>query len=230
MNRSNNFTLDQVIYEDNHLIAINKRSGQIVQGDKTGDTSLLEQVKQYIKVKYNKPGDVFLNLVHRIDRPVTGVLLFARTSKATERLNKAFQNREIKKTYWALTKNKPKQLQARLEHHILRDRKNNVSKALMRPKGDVKKGVLSYAVLKIYDGKCLLEVKPETGRHHQIRAQLSAMQCPIIGDLKYHYPKPNADKSICLHAKALELMHPVKKEKLVIQAPIPKVGPWQGIK
>ncbi len=224
------FSNDQIIYEDNHLIAVNKRSGQIVQGDKTGDVTLLEQVKEYIKNKYKKPGAVYLNLIHRIDRPVTGVILFARTGKATERLNKAFHDREVQKTYLAIVDHRPKNIQGKLEHYILRDREKNCSKALPKMKGDAKKATLSYELLKKIGKTYMLEIKPLTGRHHQIRAQLAAIGCHIIGDLKYGYSKPNDDKSICLHAHHLELIHPVKKEKMIIRASVPTLDMWRKFK
>lgn len=208
----------EVLYEDNHIIAVNKRSSDIVQGDKTGDTPLNEIVKQYIKIKYKKPGDVYLGTIHRIDRPVSGVVLFAKTSKALERLNKMFKEKTIQKTYWAIVKNKPEMKEAHIIHYLKKNEKNNKSSAFTKEKDDAKKSELKYKVIHEFDNFFLLEITPFTGRHHQIRVQLSAINCPIKGDLKYGFNRSNKDASICLHAQKIEFIHPVKKESLTIIA------------
>ena len=212
----------EVLYEDNHIIAINKKSSDIVQGDKTGDTPLNEIVKHYIKIKYNKPGDVYLGTIHRIDRPVSGVVLFAKTSKALERLNKMFKEKTIQKTYWAIVKNKPEKNTDHLIHYLRKNTKNNKSSAYIQPKGDAKKSELKYKLVHEFNNFYLLEVTPYTGRHHQIRVQLSAIGCPIKGDLKYGFNRSNKDASISLHARKIEFIHPVKKEPVSITAPANK--------
>lgn len=217
----------QVLYEDNHIIAVNKRSSDIVQGDKTGDTPLSEFVKQYIKEKYNKPGDVFVGTVHRIDRPVSGIVLFAKTSKALARLNQMFQTKEIQKTYWAIVKNKPPQATDRLLHYLKKNEAKNMSKAFDKETSDALRSELSYEVIAHSDTYFLLEINPLTGRHHQIRVQLSAIGCPIKGDLKYGFDRGNKDASIHLHARKIEFIHPVKKELLVITAPVPNEPLWK---
>lgn len=217
----------EILYEDNHLIAVNKPSGLLVQGDKTGDESLLEKVKAYLKKKYNKPGDVFLGLPHRIDRPVSGVVLMARTSKALSRLNEIFQNREIQKTYWALVDKQPDSENGFLTHFLLKDSKKNIVSAYDHQTKESKKAELHYSIKEKYKNSSLLEVKPVTGRPHQIRVQLSKIGCSIVGDLKYGYPKPNPDASICLHAACLEFIHPIKKIPIKIEAPLPvHSGVW----
>lgn len=208
-----------VLYEDNHIIAINKRSSDIVQGDKTGDMPLNEIVKLYLKNKYNKPGEVFLGTIHRIDRPVSGVVIFAKTSKALERLNKMFKEKTIQKTYWAIVKNKPDETTAHLVHYLFKNQQKNKSIAYIKPTGDAKKSELSYRVIHSFKTFFLLEVTPFTGRHHQIRVQLSAIKSPIKGDLKYGADRSNKDASISLHARKIEFIHPVKKEVLSITAP-----------
>lgn len=218
----------QVLYEDNHIIVINKRSGDIVQGDKTGDKPLSEVVKEYLKDKYNKPGNVYLGVVHRLDRPTTGIVLFAKTSKALPRLNKLFAGKEAKKTYWALVKNQPPKTTDRLIHFMKRNPKQNKSYAHIKEVPDSKKAILSYSVLKKLTHYYLVEVALETGRHHQIRSQLSAIGCPIKGDLKYGFDRSNPDGSIHLHSRKLELIHPVSKEKLVITAAVPNEKLWQA--
>ncbi|SFU42937.1 23S rRNA pseudouridine1911/1915/1917 synthase [Pustulibacterium marinum] len=218
----------QVLYEDNHIIVINKRSGDIVQGDKTGDKPLSEVVKEYLKDKYNKPGNVYLGVVHRLDRPTTGIVLFAKTSKALPRLNKLFAGKEAKKTYWALVKNQPPKTTDRLVHYMKRNPKQNKSYAHIKEVPDSKKAILSYSVIQKLTHYYLLEVALETGRHHQIRSQLSAIGCPIKGDLKYGFDRSNPDGSIHLHSRKLELVHPVSKEKLVITAPVPDEKLWQA--
>lgn len=211
----------EVIYEDNHIIAVNKSSSEIVQGDKTGDLPLSEIIKEYIKVKYNKPGDVFLGVTHRLDRPVSGVVLFARTSKALTRLNEMFKGKDIEKTYWAIVKNKPEKAEARLEHFLVRNEKQNKSFAYDKEIKDSKKSVLSYKLIASSDNYHLLEIKLETGRHHQIRCQLAKIGCPIKGDLKYGFPRSNPDGGISLHARNIQFIHPVSKEKVNITAPLP---------
>ena len=220
----------QVIYEDNHLIAVNKPAGYLVQGDETGDTPLTEYVKSYIKVRYNKPGKVFLGLIHRLDRPVSGVVVMARTSKALGRMNQLFQERQVAKTYWAIVGNRPDPIDGHLEHYILKDSEKRKSKALDsigRRTKDAKKGELDYRLIGGLQNRHLLEVKPKTGRPHQIRVQLAKIGCPIIGDLKYGYPTPNTDASIYLHCRSLAFIHPVKKEPVTIEANPPNFGDWK---
>ncbi len=219
-----------VLYEDNHIIAVNKSSSEIVQGDKTGDQPLSETIKYYLKEKYNKPGDVFLGVVHRLDRPVSGVVLFAKTSKALTRLNEMFRTHEIKKTYWAIVKEKPEQPEARLEHYLTRNEKQNKSMAYDKPRSDAKKAALSYRMLAQSDTYYLLEVQLETGRHHQIRCQLAKMGCPIKGDLKYGFPRSNPNGGISLHARSVEFIHPVSKEFIQLTAPLPTDDKlWQAM-
>lgn len=217
-----------VIYEDNHLIVVNKASSEIVQGDKTGDTPLSETVKQYIKVKYNKPGNVFLGVTHRLDRPVSGLVLFARTSKALTRLNEMFKNKNIKKTYWAIVKNEPPAQSGTLQNWLVRNEKQNKSYAYDREVKDSKKAILDYKVIGRSDRYFLLEINLHTGRHHQIRCQLAKMGCPIKGDLKYGAQRSNPDGSICLHARRIELIHPVSKEHLCFEAPVPDSPLWKS--
>ena len=216
----------EVLYEDNHIIAVNKHPSDIVQGDKTGDTPLSDFVKQYIKEKYNKPGDVFVGTVHRIDRPVSGIVLFAKTSKALTRLNQMFQTKEIQKTYWAVVKNKPKNIIGTLVHYLRKNEQKNMSKAFEKETPGALRSELEYELICSSDNYQLLEVKPHTGRHHQIRVQLSSMGCPIKGDLKYGFDRSNKDKSIHLHARKVEFIHPVKKEVIVIIAPPPNEVLW----
>ncbi|MHB9143231.1 MAG: RluA family pseudouridine synthase [Paludibacter sp.] len=211
-----------VLYEDNHIIAVNKSSSEIVQGDKTGDQPLSETIKAYLKEKYNKPGEVFLGVTHRLDRPVSGVVLFAKTSKALTRLNEMFKTQEIKKTYWALVKEKPEQSEGRLEHYLTRNEKQNKSTAYDKERSDAKKAVLSYRLIAHSDTYYLLEVHLETGRHHQIRCQLAKMGCPIKGDLKYGFPRSNPNGGISLHARSVEFIHPVSKEHIYLTAPVPE--------
>jgi 23S rRNA pseudouridine1911/1915/1917 synthase len=207
-----------VLYEDNHIIAVNKPSGWLVQGDETGDKPLSEWVKEYLKKKYNKPGAVYLGVLHRLDRPVSGVVLFARTSKAAARLSRMIQSREIIKKYNALVKGKPSTPVAILEHYLLRNEKNNTVKAYAREVAGSQKARLEYQLMEERAGHSLLSIELYTGRHHQIRAQLSAIGHPIAGDLKYGYPKPNPDASISLHAYSLEFMHPVTKKRVFISS------------
>ncbi|MDG1516705.1 MAG: RluA family pseudouridine synthase [Flavobacteriales bacterium] len=211
----------EVLFEDNHIIIVNKKSGEITQGDKTGDTPLSEKVKEYIKHKYNKPGNVFIGTVHRLDRPVTGVIVFAKTSKALTRLNKMFQDKKMQKTYWALCSQAPKVKHQKLSHYLVKDTQKNKTKAHLREIPNGKKSELIYTHLKNNKLKNLIEVKPLTGRPHQIRVQLSSMGCSILGDLKYGANKPNPDKSICLHARNIEFIHPVSKEVINVTAPLP---------
>lgn len=219
----------QVLYEDNHIIAVNKRVGDIVQGDKTGDKPLSEIVKEYIREKYNKPGEVFLGVVHRLDRPTTGIVVFTRTSKALARLNDLFKNRETKKTYWAIVKQKPRQSSATLTHYLKRNEKSNTSKAHLKEVPDSKIAMLDYTVIKELSNYTALEINLHTGRHHQIRAQLSAIGSPIKGDLKYGFDRSNPDGGIHLHARRLALVHPVSKELLEIVAPVPDDVLWKAV-
>ena len=216
----------QVLYEDNHIIAVNKRPGDIVQGDKTGDKPLSEVVKEYIAEKYNKPGNVYLGVVHRLDRPTSGIVVFARTSKALPRLNKLFANKEAQKTYWAVVKNKPSKEGEMLTHWLKRNPKQNKSYAHIKEVPDSKKAILEYQILKALDNYYLLEVLLHTGRHHQIRSQLSFIGSVIKGDLKYGADRSNKDGSIHLHARKLTFVHPVKKEPLTIIAPPPLDPIW----
>ncbi|PKP26400.1 MAG: RNA pseudouridine synthase [Bacteroidetes bacterium HGW-Bacteroidetes-2] len=216
----------QILFEDNHLLIINKRSGDIVQGDKTGDKPLSEVVKDYIAEKYNKPGAVYLGVVHRIDRPTSGIVVFAKTSKALARLNKLFSDRETKKTYWAIVKNEPPKKNDTLVHFLIRNSKQNKSYARAKEVPESKEAILEYAILKKLDNYFLLEIDLHTGRHHQIRAQLSAIGCPIKGDLKYNFDRSNLDGSIHLHARKLVFTHPVTKEILTIIANPPKEVIW----
>jgi len=220
--------MPEVLYEDNHLIVVNKRPGDIVQGDKTGDTPLSDIVKAYIKKKYNKPGDVFLGTIHRIDRPVSGVVVFARTSKALSRMNEAFRENKVQKTYWAVVDNAPSEPSGQLVHYLKKNQKQNKSKAFDKHVKESKKAELSYQLLMDLDRYFLLKVVPKTGRHHQIRVQLAAMGCTIKGDLKYGAPRSNKDASIHLHALKLEFLHPVKKEQMVIKASPPKDAIWDS--
>lgn len=217
-----------VLYEDNHIIAVNKTCNEIVQGDKTGDTPLSETVKAYIKDKYNKPGEVFLGVTHRLDRPTSGVVLFARTSKALTRLNEMFKSHEqIKKTYWAIVQGCPKVPEARLENWLVRNEAQNKSYIAKPGAKEAKQAILSYKTLVKGEHYTLLEVNLETGRHHQIRCQLAAIGCPIKGDLKYGAKRSNPDGGICLHARKIEFIHPVKKENICITASVPNDSLWQ---
>lgn len=216
-----------VLYEDNHLIAINKRAGDIVQIDETGDEPLDEQVKKYIAAKYNKPNSAFLGVVHRLDRPVSGVILFAKTSKALERMNAQFKNRLVQKTYFAVVKNKPVIKKNKLIHWLIKNPQKNLVTAYPKEITGSQRSELDYELIGEVNGYYLLQVNPLTGRSHQIRVQLSSMDCPIVGDNKYGYPRGSRKGSICLHARKLEFVHPVKKEKVTIFAPLPVDGFWE---
>lgn len=218
----------QVLHEDNHLIIVNKRAGDIVQGDKTGDKPLSDVVKEYVKDKYNKPGAVYLGTVHRLDRPTSGVVIYARTSKALERLNKMLREKTIKKTYWAVVKNQPKKSADTLINYLKKNPKNNKSTAYLKEIDGSKKAILHYTILKKLDNYSLIEVDLETGRHHQIRVQLSNIGSSIKGDLKYGAKRSNKDGSIHLHARKIEFIHPVSKELIKITAPTPKEPIWNA--
>lgn len=217
-----------VVYEDNHIVVVNKTSSEIVQGDKTGDTPLSEMVKQYLKEKYNKPGNVFIGVTHRLDRPVSGLVVFAKTSKALPRLNEMFRNGEVKKTYWAIVKECPKETEGELVHYLVRNEKQNKSYAYDKEVKNSKKAVLHYKLIGHSLNYYLLEVDLKTGRHHQIRCQLAKMGCPIKGDLKYGSPRSNPDGSICLHARTVQFVHPVSKEMIRLTAPVPEGNLWNG--
>ena len=220
----------EVLYEDNHIIAVNKTCKEIVQGDKTGDVPLSEIVKAYIKDKYNKPGEVFLGVTHRLDRPTSGVVLFARTSKALARLNAMFQSHEqIRKTYWAIVQGSPKLPEARLENYLIRNEAQNKSYIAKAGSKDAKQAILTYKTLTVGEHYSLLEINLETGRHHQIRCQLAAIGCPIKGDLKYGAKRSNPDGGICLHARQIAFEHPVSHEQIMITAPTPDDNLWKAL-
>jgi len=216
----------RILYEDNHLLLVNKLPSEIVQGDKTGDEPLGELLKTYLKVKYNKPGNVFMGVIHRLDRPVSGVVVFAKTSKALSRLNQMVKERAFRKTYWAVVKNKPPQAEATLVHHLVRNERKNKTFVHNKPVSGSKEAVLDYRFVASGERYHLLEIDLKTGRHHQIRAQLAAIGCPIKGDLKYGFPRSNPDASISLHALKVAFVHPVKKEPLEIIAPPPDEPLW----
>jgi 23S rRNA pseudouridine1911/1915/1917 synthase len=218
----------QVLFEDNHIIIINKRAGDITQGDKTGDKPLSDVVKEYVKDKYNKPGAVFIGTVHRLDRPTSGIVIFARTSKALERLNKMLRDKTINKTYWALVKNKPKKENDTLIDFLKKDTKKNKSFVYKKEIEGSKKATLHYKIIKKLDNYSLLEIALETGRHHQIRTQLSYIGSPIKGDLKYGFDRSNKDGSISLHARKIEFIHPVSKEQISVLAPTPNDVIWNA--
>jgi 23S rRNA pseudouridine1911/1915/1917 synthase len=218
----------EVLYEDNHIIVVNKRPSDIVQGDKTGDAPLSDFVKEYVKEKYNKPGEVFIGTVHRIDRPVSGVVIFARTSKALARMNKMFQTKEIQKTYWAVVKNMPPTEEGNLVHYLKKNEAKNMSTAFDKEVPEAKRSELNYKLIASSNTFHLLEINPITGRHHQIRVQLAKIGCPIKGDVKYGFNRGNTDASIHLHARQIEFTHPVKLEKMCIVAPPPNESLWKA--
>lgn len=219
-----------ILYEDNHLVIVNKKAGEIVQGDKTGDTPLSDIVKDWLKKKHNKPGNVYLGVVHRLDRPVSGVVLFAKTSKALPRLNKMFaEHNKVNKTYWAIVQNRPLEPQGTLTHWLTRQEKNNTARAYDREVPGSKKAVLDYELIASGDRYHLLEIHLHTGRHHQIRCQLAKIGCPIKGDLKYGAPRSNPDGSISLHARTLTLEHPVNHESISVTAPVPDDKLWLAL-
>ena len=217
-----------VVYEDNHIIVVNKTASEIVQADKTGDTPLSETVKQYLKEKYQKPGNVFLGVTHRLDRPVSGLVIFAKTSKALTRLNEMFRTSEVKKTYWAVVKNAPQEPEGELVHFLVRNEKQNKSYAYDKEVPNSKKAILHYRLIGHSENYYLLEVDLNTGRHQQIRCQLAKMGSPIKGDLKYGSPRSNPDGSICLHARRVRFIHPVSKELIELEAPLPEGNLWKG--
>jgi len=224
---SNSRNLD-ILFEDNHLIIINKKPGDIVQKDKTNDISLLEIVKEYLKRKYNKPGNVYLGLIHRIDRPTSGLVMFAKTSKALSRMNNMMKGKMIVKTYWAITKNKPEKESSQLVHWLKKNEKKNKSTHFSRETKNAKKAILDYRIIKELENYFLLEILMGSGRHHQIRCQLQAIGCPIKGDLKYGAKRSNSDGSIDLHAKHLKFIHPVTKKEVNLNAPVRENKIWQS--
>ncbi len=219
--------LPQILYEDNHILAVNKKASQLVQGDKTGDTSLDDTIKKFLKEKYNKPGRVFLGVVHRIDRPVSGVTLFAKTSKSLARLNNLFKEGKIKKTYWAITKNSPPGESGFATHYLKRNTKQNKSYAYNKPVAGSKEAKLSYRLIYRFENYFLLEIDLITGRHHQIRCQLAKMNSPVKGDLKYGFPRSNPGGGISLHSRQMVFEHPVKKNTVIITAPPPDENLWK---
>ncbi len=221
----------EIVYEDNHILVVNKTSSEIVQGDKTGDKPLSEWVKEYIKAVYAKPGNVFVGVVHRLDRPVSGLVVFAKTSKALGRLNEMFRNGEVKKTYWAIVKNCPPKNEDELIHYLVRNERQNKSYAYDKDvKKDAKKAILHYRLIGQSDNYFLLEIDLKTGRHHQIRAQLAKIGCPIKGDLKYGFPRSNPDGSISLHARTVSFIHPVSKKQISLEAAVPAGNLWNGFR
>lgn len=227
---SNKETFYKVIFEDNHLIAINKAPGVLVQGDQTGDLPLSEMLKTYIGKKYNKPGAVFCGVIHRIDRPVSGLVLMARTSKALSRMNEQFKKREVRKFYWALTDKKPETEAGSLKHWLIKNSTKNRVNVFDKPKGDAQKAELEYRIIGRQGNFYLWQVELKTGRPHQIRAQLAKINCPIKGDIKYGYPKKNPDDSIHLHSKAMIFIHPVRKEENILEAKTPNDPTWNLFK
>lgn len=217
-----------VIYEDNHIVIVNKTASEIVQGDKTGDTPLSETVKQYLKKKYDKPGNVFIGITHRLDRPVSGLVVFAKTSKALSRLNEMFKNREVEKIYWAVVKNLPPEEEGELVHYLVRNKIQNKSYAYAKERPGSKKAILHYRLIGKSQNYYLLEIDLKTGRHHQIRSQLAEMGCPIKGDLKYGFPHSNPDGGICLHARFIRFVHPVSNDRVEVEAPVPEGNLWNG--
>ncbi len=224
--RMNSIDSSDVIFEDNHLIVVNKKATELVQGDNTGDVPLLEKVRDYLKIKYQKPGNVFVGLPHRLDRPTSGVVVFAKTSKALSRMNTVFRERAVKKTYWAVVKNKPQENSDTLVNYLKKSQEKNKSYIEKNDKNGAKYADLTYEVLVSSDKYHLLEVNPNTGRHHQIRLQLSGIKSPIKGDLKYGFDRSNKDGSIHLHARKIEFIHPVQKERVCFTAPVPNEQLW----
>lgn len=218
-----------VLYEDNHIIIVNKTCSEIVQGDKTGDKPLSEIVKEYLKEKYNKPGNVFCGVTHRLDRPVSGIVVFAKTSKALSRLNEMFKHKEIKKTYWAIVKNTPKASEGTLTYYLVKNEKQNKSYAYDTEKPNSKLAILHYKLIARSEKYNLLEIDLETGRHHQIRCELAKIGCPIKGDLKYGFERSNPDGGICLHARHISFIHPVSKELIEVSAPLPDDRLWKAL-
>lgn len=217
----------QVLYEDNHLLIVNKKAGLLTQGDETRDKTLADYAKEYIKEKYEKPGDVFLGIPHRLDRPVSGLIILARTSKGLERMTELFRERKIQKTYWAIVKRKPKEEKGKLTHWLIKDEKRNFVTAYDYPQENALKAELNYRVLGELNDHFLIEVNPITGRPHQIRVQLASMGCPIRGDIKYGFSKPNLDASINLHSRRAYFIHPVKKEPILVKAGLPESDFWE---
>lgn len=215
-----------ILFEDNHLIAVNKHAGDLVQIDQTGDASMEQMIKHFLEVKYKK-ASAFLGVIHRLDRPVSGVILFAKTSKALERMNAAFKNREVTKTYWAIVRSKPVKTSGRLQHWLLKDSQKNIVRAFQREEKGSQHATLDYTVRAELNGYFLLEVNPLTGRSHQIRVQLASMGCPIVGDNKYGYPRGSRKGSICLHSRILQFIHPVSKQEMQIRAKLPQDGFWE---
>lgn len=216
----------EILYEDNHLIAVNKTNNDLVQGDNTGDESLDQQIKKYLKDKYNKPGNVFLGVTHRLDRPVSGVVLFAKTGKALSRINRLFKDKDINKIYWAIVKHAPELPNGYLKHYLVRNTRKNKSFSYDQPRENSKQAVLTYKILASSDRYHLLEIRPQTGRHHQIRSQLSKIGSPIKGDLKYGFPRSNKNGGISLHARQISFIHPVQKKMMSITANPPKDNLW----
>jgi 23S rRNA pseudouridine1911/1915/1917 synthase len=219
----------EILYEDNHLIAINKRPSDIVQGDKTGDSPLPDYIKAYLKAKYQKPGNVFCGVIHRLDRPTSGVVLFAKTSKGLERMNKQFSQHLTKKTYWALLEGQPEDSENRLEHFLLKNEKQNKSYCVTQGRKGAKLASLTYKVIQRFERYCWVEITLETGRHHQIRAQFSYIGCPVKGDVKYGAKRNNPDQSICLHARILQFSHPISGEQILIEATPTNVDFWSPL-
>jgi Pseudouridylate synthases, 23S RNA-specific len=217
-----------VVYEDNHIIVVNKAPSEIVQGDKTGDIPLSELVKEYLKEKYQKPGNVFLGVTHRLDRPVSGLIIFAKTGKALSRMNDLFRTGDVKKRYWAIVKNAPEQTEGELVHYLVKNEKQNKSYAYTKEVPHSKKAILDYKLIAHSDNYYLLEIDLKTGRHHQIRCQLAKMGSPIKGDLKYGFPRSNPDGSICLHARKISFTHPVTKAQIELEAPVPEGNLWKS--
>lgn len=220
----------EIVYEDNHILVVNKTASEIVQGDKTGDLPLSEMVKRYLKEKYQKLGNVFVGVTHRLDRPVSGLVIFAKTSKALSRLNEMFKNGEVKKTYWAIVKECPKQEEAEITHYLIRNERQNKSYAYDREEKNAKRAVLRYKLIARSNNYYLLEIDLKTGRHHQIRCQLAKIGSPIKGDLKYGFSRSNSDGSICLHARKIRFIHPVSKEMIELEAPVPEGNLWCAFK